>query len=211
MKARGIKRIALLSQVHNGILAIRQALMQLVATNQGIEIVANEEVTGDLTDFRGILQRIKSQGQIDAFLPIFFPQQLSVCIKQARAAGITSQLLGFETFEDKDAIKAAEGLLSGAVYATGGDPIPSFVKEYEQRYPGQSYYTANQAYDIIKLFVDATRTDKSGETVVRFLQGVRDRSTSSGAVSITKGNQFRVPATLKKINEQGMAELLGLP
>jgi branched-chain amino acid transport system substrate-binding protein len=211
MRRRDIKRAALVSQVHNGILAIRDAFVRELEETTSIAIVANEEVAGDVTDFRAVLQRVKSKGEFDAFMPIFFPGQLAVCIKQARAAGITAQLLGFDSFEDKDEIKAAAGFMIGAIYATGGDPQLEFVGKYERRYPGQSYYTANQAYDIIRLFVEASRTSKNGNSVVQYLQSVRDKDMASGRVSIAANNQFRLPTTVKQIGPDGIPQEPRLP
>jgi len=202
----GIKRVAILSQVHNGIFAVRDAFLRQIAERGGVTIVANEEVSGDVTDFRAVLERVKAKGDIDGLVPIFFPGQLAVCIKQARALGISAQLVGFETFEDKDEIKAAGGLLSNAVYATGGDPSFEFVQRYEARHPGESYYTANQAYDIIRLFVDSTRASKAPDSIVAFLHGRKDYPTMSGVVSVNEDNQFRLPTTLKKISATGIPQ-----
>jgi branched-chain amino acid transport system substrate-binding protein len=204
----GIKRVAILSQVHNGILAIRDSFLQHVAEHNKLTVVANEEVAGDTTDFRAILERLKAKGEFDAFIPIFFPGQLAVCITQARAVGITAPLFGFETFEDKDEIKAAGGLLTGAVYATGGEPQADFIKRYQVRFPNESYYTANQAYDIVQLFVAATHTRNDGDTIVEFLKSRKDYPTSSGLVSVTVNNQFRLPTVLKQIRADGIPQNL---
>ncbi len=200
----GIKRVAIMSQVHNGILAVRDEFLQQVQSDGLVTVVANEEVAGDVTDFRTILERVKGKGEFEGFLPIFFPGQLSVCIEQARSLGIAAKLLGFETFEDKDEIKAAGGAMAGAVYATGGDPQPQFIKRYEEKYPGESYYTASQAYDIVKLYADATRETRDGSAVVAYLKGVKERATASGIVSVTGDNRFRLPTTLKQIGADGV-------
>jgi branched-chain amino acid transport system substrate-binding protein len=199
----GIKRVAIISQVHNGILAIRDSFLQQIAQEGAITVIADEEVAGDATDFRAVLERLKAKGDIDAFIPIFFPGQLSVCITQARALGILAPLFGFETFEDKDEIKAAAGLMNGAVYVTGGDPQADFIKRYQTRYPGESYYTANQAYDIIQLLVAATREQKSSAAILNFLRTRKNYPTSSGPVSVTVNNQFQLPTTLKRIGTDG--------
>lgn len=204
LASSGIKRVAILSQVHNGILAIRDSFLQHAAEHKTLDVIANEEVAGDTTDFRAILERLKAKGEFDAFIPIFFPGQLAVCITQARAVGITAPLFGFETFEDKDEIKAAGGLMTNAVYVTGGDPQADFIKRYQAKFPGESYYTANQAYDIVQLFVAATHTRTDGDTIVDFLKSRRDYPSSSGPVSVTVNNQFRLPTVLKQIGADGV-------
>jgi ABC-type branched-subunit amino acid transport system substrate-binding protein len=204
LSASGIKRVAIISQVHNGILAIRDAFLQQAAQDGKLVVAADEEVAGDATDFRAVLERIKAKGEFDAFIPIFFPGQLSVCITQARALGIAAPLFGFETFEDKDEIKAAGGRMSGAVYVTGGEPQADFIKRYQAKYPGESHYTANQAYDIIQLFAASTRVHKDSATILDFLRSRRNHTTSSGPVSVTVNNQFRLPTTLKRIGTDGI-------
>lgn len=199
-----IKRVAVISQVHNGILAIRDEFLRQVKEDDSLVVVANEEVAGDVTDFRTVLERMRAKGDFDGFIPIFFPGQLSVCIKQARSLGITAKLFGFETFEDKDEIKAAAGSMTGAVYATGGDPKANFIQRYETKYPGESYYTANQAYDIINVYIDASRKTKDGASIVAYLKALKHRETASGVVNVTESNQFRLPTTLKEIGEDGV-------
>lgn len=204
----GVTKVALIYQIHNGILAITDAFREYAAREGIVKIVALEEVSGDTTDFKGVLQRLKAKGEIQGLIPVFFPGQLSVVLKQARGVGINAPFFGFETFEDKDEIKAAGGLLSGAVYATGGDPQADFIKRYLDKYPGESYYTVNQAYDIVKLFVAATKEHKDPESVVSFLKSVKDLATSSGSVSYVDGNRFRLPTALKRINGAGEAEVV---
>ena len=159
-------------------------------------------------DFRGVLTRIKAKGEVDVFIPILFPGQLSVSVKQARDAGITASLVGFETFEDKDEFQASGGLLAGAVYATGADPEPTFIEKYRAVYPGLSYYTANQTYDAINLLVAATRNAKDGGTIAEFLRTLKDYPSASGPATSTGDNRFRLPTTLKRIDGEGNPQLL---
>jgi branched-chain amino acid transport system substrate-binding protein len=208
LTASGIKRVAIVSQIHNGVIAIRDSFLQHVHEHKQLSIVANEEVAGDTMDFRAVLERLKSKGSFDAFIPILFPGQLAVCITQARAAGITAPLFGFETFEDKDEIKASGGLLLGAVYATGGDPQADFIKRYQARFPGESYYTANQAYDIVNLLVAATHVRNDSETIVEFLKSRKEYPSSSGLVSVNANNQFRLPTVVKRIGPDGVPQNL---
>jgi hypothetical protein len=98
--------------------------------------------------------------------------------------------------------------MSGAVYVTGGDPQADFIKRYQARYPGESYYTANQAYDIIQLFVAATRTHKDSAAILDFLRTRKNYPTSSGPVSVTVTNQFQLPTTLKRIGADGVPRSL---
>ena len=126
-------------------------------------------------------------------------------VKQAREVGVAAPLFGFETFEDQEEIKAANWLFSGVIYSTGADPHREFVDSFEARYPGQSYYTANQTYDALHLFVEATREKKDPETVVSFLRSLKNHPTQSGLLSATGDNRFNFRTALKTIDEKGEA------
>ncbi len=199
----GKKRIAILSVTHNGVLAVRDAFLKQIAQDRVIEVVANEEVSNDVLDFRGIMQRIRAHEPIDAFIPILFPGQLAVSIKQARASGIKAPLYGFETFEDKDDIKAAGGLLTDAVYATGADPSSDFEKRLQALDPGVSSYTASNCYDSVRLLVRTLLESSSGEGAAQALRALKEYNGESGVVSATGDNRFALPGILKTIDSEG--------
>lgn len=204
----GKKRVAIITLTHNGALAIRDAFTRLFVEEGGGTVAANEEVSGDVVDFRAVMSRIKAKGPIDAFVPILFPGQLAVSIKQARESGITASLVGFETFEDRDEFHASGGLMVGAVYGTGADPDATFVERYRNKYPATSYYTANQTYDALNLLVAATRHAKDGPTIAEFLRTRKDYPTASGLASSTGDNRFRLPTALKRLDVAGTPEVV---
>ena len=204
----GIKRVAVLTMIHNGALAIRDEFVEVAKKGGQVSVVASEEVAGDTTDFRTVLNRIKRKGEIDGFIPILFPGQLAVSVKQARELGIKAPLFGFETFEDKDEFKASGGLLAGAIYSTGADPTPDFISRYRAAFGDLSYYTANQAYDSIRLLVDASKKTKDAQTVVSFLRGLKNYPTASGPATSTGDNRFHLPCALKVLDPNGDARSL---
>jgi branched-chain amino acid transport system substrate-binding protein len=199
----GKKRVAILAVAHNGLLATRDAFIDEAKRDGRVQIVAHEEVAPDVQDFRGVLERIKSKGDIDAFIPIFFPGQLSIAVRQARALGITAPLVGFETFEDKDEILAAQGLFSGVVFATGADPSQDFIDAFQKANPGATMYTASNCYDSIRLLIEASRIGKDGNTVSTFLRSLKNYKAVSGIISATGDNRFSLPTTLKTIDKNG--------
>jgi branched-chain amino acid transport system substrate-binding protein len=201
--ATKVKKVAIISQVHNGALALRDEFVRRAVKDRLILVVADEEVSGDMSDFRSVLERIKRKGDFQGFIPILFPGPLAVCLKQARSIGIPAPFFGFETFEDKDEIKSAGSAMVGAVYATGSEPTDEFTKKYQAKYPGESFMYASHSYDIVRLFVDATREKKDGASVLAFLHSVKDRQTASGVVNVTSGNQFRLPVALREIDGRG--------
>ena len=199
----GKKRVAILAVTHNGLLATRDALIDKANRDGRVRIVASEEVAPDTQDFRGVLERIKSKGEFDAFLPIFFPGQLAVAVKQARALGFKTPLVGFETFEDKDEIAAAQGLFSGVIFATGADSSKDFVTAFQAANPGGTMYTASNCYDSVRLLIEASRIGKDGDTVSTFLRSLKNYKAASGIISATGDNRFSLPTTLKTIDLSG--------
>lgn len=209
LMSKGKHRIGLLAVTHNGLLAIRSALEAIIAQRGGVSIVANEEVADSVLDFRSVVQRMKGKGAIDALIPMFFPGQLSVAVRQARGLGVEAEIIGFETFDNQDEIASANGALSNAVFATGADPTPEFARDFQARFPGLSLYTGSNCYDALFLLALATRGDKDPERVAGFLHGLRDFHGASGIVSATAGNRFKLPTTLKTIDASG--EVRALP
>jgi ABC-type branched-subunit amino acid transport system substrate-binding protein len=203
---RGVKRVALLAVTHNGLLAVRDAFIDEARRRGDIAIVASEEASADTQDFRGIMERIRRRGQIDGFIPIFFPGQLSTSVKQARLAGITAPIFGFETFEDSDDSEAANGLFTGVVYATGADPSLEFLARFQKRAPGMSFYTASNCYDAVMLLAQAARERKEPEVIAEFLRSIKDYPAASGRVSATGDNRFSLPTVMKRIGPSEMAE-----
>lgn len=203
LEKEGVKRVAIACLIHNGVGAVRDAFARLVHERKTIEIVATEDADGTTTDFRAMLARMKRKEPLDAFLPIFFPGQLAIIVKQAREVGIAAPLFGFETFEDKEEIKAANGLFSGVIYSTGADPKKEFIDAFSARYPGESYYTANQAYDALHLLVEASRERKDPDTVVSFLKSLKNYPTQSGFITSNGDNRFNFPTGLKRIDQKG--------
>lgn len=204
LKSRNKRRIAMITQINSFPLAMRDAFVANVARDKVMEIVADEEVSPDTTDARSTLLRIKSKGAIDTLIVASFPGQLELIVKQAREVGITAPLFGYETFEDKTSFAAAGGLFTGVIYSTGADAREDFRARFAFQYPGESDYTASHSYDIIRLFVDATRKQKDGDSIAHFLRTLKDYPTASGTISSTGDNRFTLPITLKTLDSKGI-------
>lgn len=204
LKAHGKRRIGMVTQVNSFPLAMRDAFVAHAKRDNEMVIVADEEISPDETDFRSTLLRLKNKGDIDAFLVAFFPGQLATVVKQAREMGIAAPLFGYETFEDKASFDAAGGLFTNVIYSTGADARQDFLDTFARKYPGESYYTANQSYDIVRILVDATREGKDGISISEFLKTLKNYQTVSGVISATGDNRFTLPTTLKTLDERGI-------
>jgi len=203
LKARGKKRISMVTQESSFTLAMRDAFVTHAKRDGEMTIVGDEVISSDATDLRSTLLRLKSRGDSDALIVAFWPGQLALVVKQAREVGITTPLFGYETFEDKPTFDATDGLLAGAIYSMGADPRPDFLDTFTKKYPGESYYTASHCYDIIRLYGDATQERKDGVSIARFLGTLDNYPTVSGVISSTGDNRFTLPTTLKTLDANG--------
>lgn len=199
----GRRQVAMITQVSSFTLAMRDAFTHHVERGGELKILADEEVSSDTMDARSILLKIKAKGKADGLIIAFWPGQLAVVVKQAREIGISAPLFGYETFEDKASFDAAGGLLRDAIYSTGADASPEFLTKFRKRYPGESDYTASHSYDIIRLFVEASRKEKDGASIAQFLRTLRKYPSASGDISSTGDNRFTLPTTLKQLDADG--------
>jgi branched-chain amino acid transport system substrate-binding protein len=197
------RRVAMITQVSSFTLSMRDAFAHHVQSDGELQIIADEEVSSDATDMRSTLLKIKAKGDVDGLILAFWPGQLALVVKQARELGISAPFFGYETFEDKATFEAAGGLLRDAIYSTGADARPDFLEKFRRRYPGESDYTASHSYDIIMLFVEATRERKDGASIARFLRTLRKYPSASGELSSTGDNRFTLPTTLKRLDAHG--------
>ena len=204
LKTHGKKRIGMVTQVNSFPLAMRDAFVAHAKRDNHVVIVADEEVSPEATDFRSTLLRLKNKGDIDALIVAFFPGQLATVVKQAREMGIAAPLFGYETFEDRASFDAAGGLFTNAIYSTGAEASQEFLDAFTTKYPGESYLTANQSYDIIRIIADATRERKDGASIAQFLKTLKNYQTVSGVISATGDNRFTLPTTLKTLDERGV-------
>lgn len=203
LKARGKRRVAMVTQINSFPLAMRDAFVANVTADNSLEIVADEEVGADATDMRSSLLKIKSKGALDGVIVASFPGQLAIIVKQLREIGITAPLFGYETFEDKASFEASAGLLTGAIYSTGADARSDFLERFRAKYPGDTDYTASHSYDSLRLLVDATWRQKDGESIAVFFRTLKDYPASSGVISATGDNRFTLPTTLKTLDHLG--------
>ncbi|MEY4667594.1 MAG: hypothetical protein RL518_293 [Pseudomonadota bacterium] len=208
LKHSGKKRLSMVTQESSFTIAMRDALVAHITRGGEMTIVGDEMISSDVTDLRAILLRLKNKGPSDGFIVACWPGQLALVVKQAREVGITAPLFGYETFEDKPSFDAAGGLFTGAIYSMGADPRQDFLDTFSRKYPGESYYTANHCYDIIRLFTAATRERKDGASIRAFLSNLRDYPTVSGVISATGDNRFTLPTTLKTLDSQGIPRAL---
>lgn len=120
----------------------------------GGEVVLNERVNSDTTDFKSLIARIKARNAGAIYLPLY-GAGLSTAIKQARSLNYEGDLLTADSFGDyelKETGRAAEGLYATQIWLDNDD----FKKKYEAKFSSGNSAGVNLgyvalAYDTLKL------------------------------------------------------------
>lgn len=148
------------------------------ATEIGLQIVADEELAGDSSDFRSALSKIKASGAEILFINVQTEANLIRIAEQARTLGITVPFISSEL--NSPTVAQAGPFIDGIVMAVApglatNGKASAFLRAYKQMFgeePIYAFYTA-AAYDDLNLFVQGI--EKYGENtdkVKDYLYGV---------------------------------------
>lgn len=205
IKRRDYKRFAFIGAEHEGVIAVRDALIS-VFNDSGIteRLVLNELFLATETDFRTFIAKAR-QKQIDAVIVCLFGGgPLASFAKQARAQGLKVDLAGMEMFEDEKEVKASDGALVGHWYVNADVATSAFEKAYRAKYNEHPGWAAANGYDVLNLFVKAFR--KYGEDrsmYASYLSSLADYNGAAGTYSATGDNRFTLPAAVKVVMMDG--------
>lgn len=128
----------------------------------GGEVVIEEKITKDETDFRTQITKIKNLNPDVLYLTITSPNQIALLTKQAKELSLNVQLIvPHETVEVPDVINIAGETIEGLIYTMPGNPPEtSSYQRLKQIYKGKygedeipPYVT--EAYDAVMIGVKA--------------------------------------------------------
>ncbi|MCB0358500.1 MAG: ABC transporter substrate-binding protein [Bdellovibrionales bacterium] len=206
MKRRGIRRIARVVSIQNGILAMRDAFDRL-NEKKDVDVVLDEEFSLEDRDFRSFLLRVRNTKGLDAIHTNLYFGQIGIFARQARELGITLPLVNIETFEDSNEVKTSRGALVGQWYVQADDPAGEFFSRYRQRFPQASSYSAGNCHDAVKLVASALEKGVDRGKINDYLRSVSNFSGAMGVYSATGDNRFSLPATVKVVTKDGFEKL----
>ena len=141
------------------------------AANQGIEVVADEQYTGDSnTDFSTQIQKFKDAGAELVFLPIYY-SDASKILTQAKQLGFETKYFGCDGMDgilnvENFDTSLAEGLMLLTPFSADAEDelTRNFVKNYEAAYGGTPIQFAADSYDgmfQLKAALEAGNADPS--------------------------------------------------
>ncbi len=206
VKTMGYKNIALVTAEHEGALALYNDVVAEFKS-QGLEnlIKLDEKILPGDMDFRTIVTKARA-ARVDAIVVALFPGVIAPFAKQVQSSLKNVALIGIETFEDDNEVKAAQGALLNQWYVTAGVAADWFEQDYRKAYNEQPGLGAANAYDALNLLKLAWKSkvvDAENLSVVNYLDTVKDFKGAAGTYSATGDGRFTLPATVKIITERG--------
>lgn len=143
----------------------------------------------DIKDYNAQLTRIKAANADVIFLPNLFGE-LPLQVKQAREMGITTKIIGGDSFDSPDVPNIAgketvEGIAFPAAFApTSDDPVTKdFVDRYNAKFGVNPNSNAVLAYEALQIVLKAIQ---EAETIDG--QGVRDAMAAIKDFKLPSGN-----------------------
>lgn len=139
------------------------------ASNQGIEVVADEAFTADNnTNFSVQLQKAQDSGAELVFLPIYY-SQAALILAQAKQMGYEPQFFGCDGLDGLLAVEnfdtsLAENVMLLTPFAADAedDLTKAFVSSYKEKYGDTPNQFAADAYDAV--YAIRTAAEKAGIT-----------------------------------------------
>jgi branched-chain amino acid transport system substrate-binding protein len=189
MRARGATKVALISGAGGFDRSMRAECLK-VASQRGVQIVADESYGAGDTDMTAQLTKIKNTPGVQAVLNAGFGQGPAIVTKNYRQLGISAPFYQSHGVASKQYVKlsgdAAEGVRLPAAALLVADTLPAsdkqkkvvvdYKREYESRFKQEVSTFGGHAYDGLMLAVEAIK--RAGST---------DKAKVRDALESTKG------------------------
>jgi branched-chain amino acid transport system substrate-binding protein len=163
--------------------------------------------------FRPLVARLRSQIIDGVFLP-GYPQEIPVLVSQLREQGVTTPLLGTESFQDVSVVSGAGKAIEGAVYSIPKSPdgasprVQAFRESFKQRFGEDPGVPADVVYDALHLLVEGARSAPPtatgpalAEAVRDYLYKVRDYGGASGLTNFDANGDAIKPFEFRTIRD----------
>ena len=165
------------------------------ASQEGIELVADEAFNPNETDFRSLVSKIKSKSP-NAYLVWSVMPSIDALIRQIKSQVPKALITGYLDYaQDLSAIK-------GSQYISEMYAADNFAEKYKKNYNEAPISKGANAYDIMKLLVSAFENfpnqKASATELKKYLCNIRDFPGAVGNFSIDQyGNSSYSPVTRK--------------
>lgn len=203
LRKRNIRRIARIDATHDGTLSFRKAVRDIMP--QEIETVLTAEFDAKAMDFKSFLTRLRRE-KVDAIWVNLFFGQTGLFARQAQELQVDVPLVGIETFESPDDVKASQGALIGQWYVQADAPSESFLQRFREEYPDSALFAVGNAYDSLQLIGLNVERGGSAADLNKLLRSIENFQGVSGTFSATGDNRFTLPATVMLVTADGFVE-----
>lgn len=167
----GVKRIGIV-KINNDYGLGSAAAFRTAFEKQGQEVVFDEEIEPNATDFRATITKLKQMPVEHIYLALY-PSEGAVFIRQARALGLKSKIVASTALIGGSAFFQTTGAASEDVMVASSSPVflskhsatvAQFVSSYEETFgerPGLQHIYAARAYDALLLLGQAFKKCES--------------------------------------------------
>lgn len=165
-------------------------------TASGGTIVAEEAYVKNDTDFNAILTKIRGMNFDVIYIPGYY-NEAGLIIKQARALGINTPILGADGFDSPTLVELAGAEALNDIYFTNHyssldkDPkVVSFIETFKKKYGKEPDAFNALGYDLAKFVADAIgRAEKlTGEAVKKALEATEGFEGITGTLSVDENH-----------------------
>ena len=196
---RGIKKVALLTQIYPSIDGHVKALKE-EAAKKGVRIVYETRFEASTTDFRPMITEAGASAP-DVYFVEAFPPALNILGRQLKDAGV-------QNIASVVALSLSDNLalFEGAWYTDSNLVDIGFRTRFEQKYPGTRFATHMMpyAYDSFNILVQGF---ESGQNIAEYVRGVTEYNGPAGKITREPGSgNFRSTPAVWVI-ENGKPEL----
>ncbi len=213
LKNRGIKSVSLIVTTIPFYSDIVKHL-EINLREIGIEVSRKDEVDASMADFKPILWKKKSQGEvaIGAFL---LPAQLVSFYRQAHLMKLDVQTFNADLLDSETLVNECPENINGAFFTQVG-VTQDFRKRYKEKYGNDIQIgSAAQSYDVGMLVADLFgEMDKmlTAEEVIERISQMPPRQGASGNFKYTdtidSGKEIRMPVSMKAVKDGKIITLL---
>jgi len=206
------KKVALLQEVSSdysvGICKFFSDAFKEITGDQNAIVAKASYNTGD-QDFTAQLTNIKSQNPDVIFAPGNFTEG-ALIIKQARQLGITTPIVGADTWETPEFIDIGKSAVEGTVFSTFfASEIPiteeskKFLDAYRAEYNKEPAAVTALSYDAYLVILDAIRRANSADPVkIRDeIAKTKNFPGAAGVITIDENNNAVKDAVLKVVKD----------
>lgn len=206
------KKVALLQEVSSdysvGICKFFSDAFKEITGDQNAIVAKASYNTGD-QDFTAQLTNIKSQNPDVIFAPGNFTEG-ALIIKQARQLGITTPIIGADTWETPEFIDIGKSAVEGTVFSTFfASEVPiteeskKFLDAYRAEYNKEPAAVTALSYDAYLVILDAIKRANSADPVkIRDeIAKTKNFPGAAGVITIDENNNAVKDAVLKVVKD----------